>query len=169
VGLDSLPQFVSTFTDRIGVTRLRFRRAGYSRYLPLDPTSDEFKQAYAACLEEAPPTPIRSPQSAVGQLRACLRRHGWKTSGDYVYWVATKGMAKIGFSSQIVDRVGKLQAQSPTRLRLLAAMPGGRDVERELHQIFAEDRIKGEWFRLSPRLKAAADVVKETGTFANIG
>jgi hypothetical protein len=162
------PPFVSTFRDRHGVMRPRFRRAGFSRYLPTAMESEEFRAAYEACLAEAPPTPIRSPKSAVGQFRSLMRLHGWSGKGEFIYFVAAKRMVKIGFSGSIIMRLNQLASQSPTRLRLLAAMPGGVETERRLHAHFADDRIKGEWFRYSDRLKAVAERVRKTGTFVDI-
>lgn len=44
-----LDKYVSSFVDRHGVERFRFRRAGVSRYLP-PPGTDEYKRAYAEAL-----------------------------------------------------------------------------------------------------------------------
>jgi hypothetical protein len=159
--------FVTEFRDRHGKLRARFRRAGFSAYLPtID--SEDFEAEYNRLMAVAPPTPIRSPKSAVGQLRTLMRRHQWSGKGEFVYFVATRGMVKIGFSSAVITRLAQLTAQNPTRLRFLAAAPGSKDVERRLHEAFAADRIKGEWFRPSLRLKAAISAVKNGGTFANI-
>lgn len=156
---NGLRPFVSSFKDRHGVTRFRFRRAGFSRYLPRD--SEGFEREYAKCMIVAPPTPIRAPASAVGQLRALLRKRGWSGNGDFVYFIATKRMVKIGFSSTVIRRVTELAAQSPTRVRLLAVMPGGRDVEAMLHARFASDHLKGEWFRYSPAIRDAVAAIKQ--------
>lgn len=155
---NGLRPFVSTFKDRHGVTRFRFRRAGFSRYLP--PDNEAFEREYAECLAVAPPTPSRSPASAVGQLRAILKKREWSGQGDFVYFIATKRMVKIGFSSMIIRRVTELSAQSPTRVRLLAVMPGGRDVEATFHRRFASDHLKGEWFHYSPAIRDAVATIK---------
>jgi hypothetical protein len=61
---------------------------------------------------------------------------------------------KIGTASDIAVRVQELQSGSPFPLRLTAVLDGGRDVEARLHKRFARERGSGEWFALSPRLRA---------------
>lgn len=166
--MTELPPFVSHFTDRHGGNRYRFRRAGYAAYIQATPGSDDFERQYAAFLRAAPETPLRSPASAVGRLRTFLKRRGWPLQGDYIYFVATQGMVKIGFSSMILDRVSKLSAQSPSRIRFLAALPGGRNIEKALHEMFADDRVKGEWFKHSPAIREVVKALQSGRTFVNI-
>lgn len=67
------------------------------------------------------------------------------------------GAIKIGISSSPRARLSQLQASRPGTLRLLAAIPGDRTAERELHAEFAHLRIRGEWFRAAPELAARID------------
>lgn len=160
--------FVTQFCDRHGKTRVRFRRAGFSAYLPPQDAA-EFAAEYKRLLAEAPPTPIRSPKSPVGRLRAMLRQRNWNGEGEFIYFIQTRGMVKIGFSSAIVDRISKLAAQSPTLLRPLAIMLGEREAERAVHWALAADKIKGEWFCRSESVKRMIAFAKNGGTYANIG
>lgn len=57
------------------------------------------------------------------------------------------GNIKIGVSGNPETRVAGLQTGSDEPLRILATIPGGRAVEKELHRRFAALRVKGEWFR----------------------
>lgn len=67
--------------------------------------------------------------------------------GSHVYFVENgRGFVKIGWSEHLSRRVGALQTNSPERLRLVLAVPGGRQTERFLHGIFADYRVNGEWF-----------------------
>lgn len=159
--------FVSEYSDRHGKRRYRFRRAGFSAHLPA-PDAEQFAAEYERLLATAPPTPIRSPKSPVGQLRTTLRRHGWSDKGEFVYFIQSRGMVKIGFSSKIANRITELSAQNPVTVRLLAVIQGGRDMERRLHEMLAEHRIKGEWFRRSDQVKAVVAEAKKGRTFANI-
>lgn len=156
------PEYVTVFADRHGTPRPRFRRAGFSKYLPLDMASEAFRQEYEVCLATAPPTPIRAPKSAVGQLRAILRQHGLSGKGEFVYFVIQSGLVKIGFSSSIFTRIRQLSTQSPTRLQLAAAIPGGRAVERRMHEMFAADHVKGEWFRRSSELEELIAAIRKS-------
>lgn len=63
---------------------------------------------------------------------------------------------KIGHTSQDASaRLAALQTGHPQRLAVLATVPGGYDVENELHRAFATDRLHGEWFRRSEAISGA--------------
>ncbi len=66
-----------------------------------------------------------------------------------VYAVATSGLVKIGWTTNMAQRFTALNQGSPTPVRIVATMPGGRPLEAWLHQSFARSRVHGEWFRLS--------------------
>jgi len=67
---------------------------------------------------------------------------------------------KIGKSRDPVSRINNLQTSSPTELRTLFILEGDR--EREMHTLFAEYRIRGEWFRVEGRLKQF--IIEHLGT-----
>lgn len=54
---------------------------------------------------------------------------------------------KIGFSEEPINRVRQLQTSSPGNLRLLFAMEGTMEDERELHGWFKNSKVRGEWFK----------------------
>jgi hypothetical protein len=62
----------------------------------------------------------------------------------------SNGLIKIGFSSNPRQREVTLQAEDPM-LSMIDCFPAGMDVEQRLHQIFADLRVRGEWFRLEDR------------------
>lgn len=67
-----------------------------------------------------------------------------------IYFLATpnESEVKIGFSQgSVVSRVIALQAGSPHPLKLLGVMDGDKERETALHAQFAEQRVRGEWFR----------------------
>jgi len=62
---------------------------------------------------------------------------------------------KIGVTwNNPYSRLGQAQVNCPLDLELLATCVGGVNAERELHDRFADLRIRGEWFRLSDELRA---------------
>jgi len=63
---------------------------------------------------------------------------------------------KIGFSDDPAKRLDDLQIASPDRLKLLGVSPGGRLEEAALHAQFADQHLRGEWFRAAPELLAVA-------------
>ena len=68
-----------------------------------------------------------------------------------VYFVreGRRGRIKIGHTTDIEQRITTLQTSVSEPLRLLAAMPGDRFLERRLHDRFASYRYRGEWFEPS--------------------
>jgi hypothetical protein len=58
---------------------------------------------------------------------------------------------KIGRTEDVARRLADLQTANPMTLRVLLVRDG--DHEAELHQLFAEDRIQGEWFHFSTRIR----------------
>jgi hypothetical protein len=68
---------------------------------------------------------------------------------------------KIGVFSNIHTRLVNMRAHCPYELRLLKAVPAGAHLEVELHQRFAADRVRGEWFRRSAELLAYIDSLPE--------
>ena len=62
------------------------------------------------------------------------------------------GPIKIGISYEVARRLYSLQRSNPLPLKLLATVPGGARLERELHERFAAQRLHGEWFRCSDEL-----------------
>ena len=72
-------------------------------------------------------------------------------SSGHVYYAERFGRIKIGWSSDVAQRMGTLKAV------LLATEPGDRHLERQRHAQFSADRIVGEWFQASPALEAHID------------
>ena len=61
---------------------------------------------------------------------------------------------KIGKAQNIEKRFSDIQNMLPVRLRVLATIPGGFELEGQLHKRFAASRLHGEWFRPTPGLLA---------------
>ena len=78
--------------------------------------------------------------------------------GTVVYYIGVEeGVAKIGTTTHFQSRVAAHRRIWPG-LRVLATEPGGRLLESERHQQFADERLSrgrgpNELFRLSPRLQ----------------
>ena len=80
-----------------------------------------------------------------------------KTSqgGEVVYFVLSgDNRIKIGTSANVEKRLEALQTSSATRLSLLLTVPGGVDMETELHRRFRTIRESGEWFKGTPELRS---------------
>ncbi len=68
----------------------------------------------------------------------------------WVYFIRqVRGPVKIGHARDVDQRLATIQTCSPQEVELLGVMPGGGDMERCLHKLFAKLRIRGEWFRFT--------------------
>ena len=67
---------------------------------------------------------------------------------------AGNGPIKIGFSTNIKSRLPEIQRWHPEEIRLLKMVTGRIEGERDIHRLFKEDRIRGEWFKPSEKLMA---------------
>jgi hypothetical protein len=68
-------------------------------------------------------------------------------TGEVVYFVRYGRIVKIGFSTNFAQRLAELQRGTPESLFVLGVYPGGRDLERKFHTLFASLKIKNEFFR----------------------
>lgn len=85
-----------------------------------------------------------------------------------VYFIAVGDIVKIGYSKNVAARFATLTAGGKAGVvtpegynhreaELLGCIPGGQYVERQIHWLLTEHRVRGEWFRLSEPVIAAID------------
>lgn len=78
------------------------------------------------------------------------------TSFIYFIQAAEDGPIKIGTTGfHPKKRMNKIQSDCPWPVRLLGAIEGGVDEEKQLHVKLAPFRTHGEWFSPDPIVKAA--------------
>jgi len=66
------------------------------------------------------------------------------------------GPLKIGFTAcDVAKRLTQLQTGNPQPLRLVASIPGTKQIERHLHGAFSDLRLTGEWFAADDRIFTA--------------
>lgn len=63
-----------------------------------------------------------------------------------VYFVRHNNLIKIGFTEDLEKRFQQIKATTPVSVEFLGHMPGDKNVEAHLHQIFDAFRFSGEWF-----------------------
>ena len=68
------------------------------------------------------------------------------------------GEVKIGFSTNVTNRLYMLGNQRWTTMKLLGWVPGGPKVEREMHAKFGEFALGHEWFTPAPELLSFAEL-----------
>lgn len=63
-------------------------------------------------------------------------------------------LVKIGYTGGPLEtRMYALQVGLPFRLGVILTLDGGKDIERRLHRRFKTDRVHGEWFKPSKRIR----------------
>lgn len=73
----------------------------------------------------------------------------------FVYAIAAgNDRVKIGWSSDLMKRLTKLQTDCPDEVRLLGVVPATVRQEQELHRLLAAYCISREWFRLEGAVSA---------------
>ncbi len=89
------------------------------------------------------------------------------TSRRFVYFIKPIGMdgpIKIGCANKPEQRLIDLMSWCPFPLKIMATVPGGFAEERRLHQMFAADRLRAEWFRTTRELLGFIETIRETGS-----
>ncbi len=79
----------------------------------------------------------------------------------WIYFVKLDGFdyIKIGKSSQLKARLSSLAIGFPVKLILLCKFIALNHVERMLHQMFDEDRVRGEWFNGTDQIKSFMELI----------
>jgi hypothetical protein len=91
-----------------------------------------------------PPTPI----GRVSDVRAEV---GKVMKPGHVYFVLglASGLIKIGYAKDAWARMSSMQVGCPEELGMMGVITTylPESLERDLHAMFAEYRVRGEWFR----------------------
>ena len=129
-GVKSLREIASEHGITEGAIRKRARRDGWERDLSVRAPSP-------------PPVELATDDA--------LERSGF-VYVIYLQDTAGERFYKIGLASSFTARFNAHQCSSPFPICVACAYFVGnmRVEERELHRIFAIQRVRGEWFRLSP-------------------
>lgn len=81
-----------------------------------------------------------------------------------VYFAYCGGRIKIGYSTDVANRMATLATSSPMPVTLLLTIRGSEEDEHLYHEMFADDRAHLEWFRLSLDLRDFLSSKFEHGT-----
>jgi hypothetical protein len=73
-------------------------------------------------------------------------------SNVYFIQQGNGGPVKIGLTTNIENRLKELQQGNPNKLYVLHTTTGGQNLERHLHKMFSNHRIKNEWFTLADEI-----------------
>lgn len=154
--MSKLPKYIMSDTSG-GLVRYYFRRGGYKIRIREKLGTPEFECAMA---------------EASGKVSAFAipRRNG--PDNRFVYFIrfGTKKV-KIGSAKNVHARFSELKVGIPGKARIYYVTLGGATLERELHKLFREDRLNGEWFIFSKAIREwiEADEQKRLATRAATG
>lgn len=73
-------------------------------------------------------------------------------SERWTYFISDGKSVKIGAAACVRTRLRTLQTHNPNRLQVLAMVRGGEVLESAYHALFAEHRLRNEWFALAPEI-----------------
>ena len=140
----------SSFIDRHGKTRWRFRKAGVPpHYFDSPNGTPEFEAEWKGCFDGT----TQAAKASKAAKPACPPQQT-----ALVYFVgADHGPVKIGHSRNITERLKDIQWGSPHKIHLLAVAPGGQRAEARYHKRFFRHRLHGEWFERAPEIVREID------------
>ena len=79
----------------------------------------------------------------------------------YCYFIgADDGPVKIGHSANPKARLRSIQTNFPTKLKILAVVVGGPDIEKAYHDRFSSFRLEGEWFERTENIDREIDRIR---------
>ena len=93
-----------------------------------------------------PPEPIYEPPPPTHLAGAA-------NASGLVYFVYCVGRIKIGYTTELNNRMNQFGTHGPMPPVLLLTIGADEEDEAAYHEMFAEDRAHREWFRLSYTLR----------------
>lgn len=139
LGYEEARKYLFRDTDRHGNLRIYVRIKGRKVRIRAPVGSEEFNEAYRAAI------------AAVGNREVI--RPASKLSGGVYFILNGPDRVKIGFSKAVRKRRSDLQIGSPTAHKIYYVTPGDRQLENDLHRLFNQFRINGEWFLFAPAIR----------------
>jgi hypothetical protein len=76
---------------------------------------------------------------------------------DLYFMRVDEGMVKIGRAINVDKRLSQIQCGCPHEITEVRSLPGRGHEEKEWHEMFAEHRVRGEWYKWTPALERAID------------
>ncbi len=86
------------------------------------------------------------------EIRAEKRKNAPPKPTGFVYFLRADNTVKIGFSTNVKDRLRTIKTGCPENIRIVKVVAGTMRTERMYHERYAEYRLTGEWFDLRGRL-----------------
>jgi hypothetical protein len=129
-----------------GRLRWYFRRGGEYTRLPDEYGSPEFLRLYYELLDLAKADAAITRIDVYQKVRAELDAGTVQADEPSVYFVKIGKHIKIGFTTNIKERLKSFRGASAEPISLLHIVPGSYALESELHRLFATTKIRNEFF-----------------------
>ena len=117
-----------------------------------DPVLDWTDLPMPLCRKHAIAIWLRVTGELKGRMLARRPLHPDLTRQPVVYFVRSGTLIKIGTTVCLPGRIDSLATHGPEQPEILLVVPGDHTQERQVHALFASDRVRGEWFRPSAAL-----------------
>jgi len=73
-------------------------------------------------------------------------------TSSVVYFIRVGSRIKIGTTTSLIARLDAYRTNGPEEPEVLLVVAGGRTEEKQVHELFKADRVRGEWFTPSAAL-----------------
>ena len=71
----------------------------------------------------------------------------------FIYFIALRDeFVKIGYSTTPLKRFSSLQVGCPYPLKLVGLIPGTKEEEAEVQEMFSSWHVRGEWYRFNNQI-----------------
>ncbi len=108
-----------------------------------------------------PRRPATFTQADVARvIRAAKQEGAAEVVASVVYFVRIGKHVKIGFTTNLDQRLKSFATSTPGPIDVLASFAGGRQEEARLHSSLAELRMRGEFFHFDHRISGFIDRIE---------
>lgn len=92
----------------------------------------------------------RELKKAIKEISSRFKEQDRIRFQQYIYLIRCGKYFKIGISGNPLKRAESIQTSTPYKTELLYAerFENATEIEKELHQLLKDKRVRGEWFEL---------------------
>lgn len=88
------------------------------------------------------------------------------SGASFLYCAQAGEWLKFGVARNVAQRIRDLQCGNPVPIALLGSVRCVRRFESDVHAHLAADRVRGEWFRMSPAAMRIVEIIKARDVLA---
>ena len=90
-----------------------------------------------------------------------------ETKEEYIYFIqqGDDGPIKIGYSTDVTERIRRMRTCSPYEIYIRLVISGNLDFEKNIHKKFKKYKMRGEWFQNTKEIR---EYIKSLGGVLSI-